>query len=123
MQAEVQKNIQTNQKQSKVTRGGARPGAGRPKGSVSEVRQAQLRAEATLRELAAEHTPEAIRTLVEMMQDQATPAAARVSAIRELLDRAHGKPAQTIVGDEERPIPLAIVTGVPDQLDAYIDSD
>jgi hypothetical protein len=114
---------QTNQKQSKVGRGGARPGAGRPKGSLSEVRQAQLRAEATLRELAAQHTPEAIRTLVEMMQDQATPAAARVSAIRELLDRAHGKPAQTIVGDEERPIPLAIVTGVPEQLDAYIDSD
>jgi hypothetical protein len=123
MQAELPKNIQTNQKKSKVGRGGARPGAGRPKGSFSEARQAQLRAEATLRELAAQHTPEAVRTLVEIMQDEATPAAARVSAIRELLDRAHGKPTVTVAGDEERPIPLAIVTGVPDYLDADNDSD
>lgn len=110
MTPDLSKNIQTNQKKSKPGRGGARPGAGRPKGSLSEARQAQLRAEATLRELAAQHTPEAVRTLAEIFQDESTPPAARVAAIKELLDRAHGKATQVIAGDEERP--LATITRI-----------
>lgn len=88
--------------------GGARPGAGRPKGSLSEARKAELKAEATLKELARQHTSEAIRTLVEMMQDAGAPPAARVAAVKEILDRGHGKAVQTIAGDEERPLEMRV---------------
>jgi hypothetical protein len=47
-------------------------------------------------DLAKQHTPEALATLVEIMQDKAAPAAARVSAAEALLNRAWGKPVQAI---------------------------
>ena len=110
MEASISKINQNEPKKSKDGRGGARTGAGRPRGSISAARKAELVAEATLKQMAAQYTPEAIRTLAEMFQDEATPAAARVAAIKEILDRAHGKPAQTIIGDEDRPV--ATVTRV-----------
>ncbi len=39
-------------------------------------------------------TPEAIRTLAEIMQDEEAPAAARVNAANSVLDRAWGKATQ-----------------------------
>ena len=63
---------------------------------VSPARQRQIAAEANLRQLASQHTAKAVRTLVELIDSKETPPAAKVAAVRELLDRAHGKPAQSV---------------------------
>lgn len=49
-----------------------------------------------VKEVAGEYTESAINTLAGIMKDSEQPAAARVSAARELLDRAHGKPTQPV---------------------------
>lgn len=49
-----------------------------------------------IRSLARSHTPEAMKTLVEIMKDKEVNAAARVSAAQALLDRGWGKAAQTV---------------------------
>lgn len=67
--------------------GGARPGAGRPKG-----RKNLLSAE--LKELAQTHGEEALRTIVEVMQ-KGEPSM-RLAAARELLDRGYGKAVQAV---------------------------
>lgn len=54
------------------------------------------KATAALREVAGQYTEAAVLTLAEIMQDSEQPAAARVSAASGLLDRAHGKPAQSV---------------------------
>jgi hypothetical protein len=46
----------------------------------------------TVRDIAREHSEEAIETLAAIMRDEATPAAARISACTELLNRGHGRP-------------------------------
>jgi hypothetical protein len=46
----------------------------------------------TVRDIAREHTEEAIETLAAIMRDEAAPAAARISACTELLNRGHGRP-------------------------------
>lgn len=45
-----------------------------------------------LREAAQQFTADALQTLVDVMKDEAQPAAARISAANSLLDRGHGKP-------------------------------
>lgn len=64
-----------------------------------------------LRDLAREHTAEALATLVEVMKDGAAPHAARTAAATAILDRAFGRPAQEValqadvsVEVEERPV-------------------
>lgn len=54
----------------------------------------------TLRELAREHTVEAIETLIAIAEDKTAPASARVSAAVAVLDRGYGKPAQTIADED-----------------------
>lgn len=46
----------------------------------------------TVRDIAREHTEEAIGTLAAIMRDEVAPAAARISACTELLNRGHGRP-------------------------------
>lgn len=75
--------------QAKSKRGGARPGAGRPKGVPNK-------ATASIREAAREYTEQALLTLAEVMVDEEQPAAARVSAANALLDRGYGKPSQSV---------------------------
>ena len=72
-----------------MARGGARPGAGRRKGTPNK-------ATADVKEAASVYTASAVAILAEIMQDPEHPAAARVSAANALLDRAHGKPKQTV---------------------------
>jgi hypothetical protein len=84
--------LKNNPEKSK--RGGARPGAGRPKGSPNK-------ATAGLRDLARKYTDGALETLSTIMDDKNAPAAARVSAANALLDRGYGKPSQVLSGDEE----------------------
>ncbi|NDB69658.1 MAG: HEAT repeat domain-containing protein [Methylocystaceae bacterium] len=49
-----------------------------------------------LKELAAQHTPQAIQTLADIMNDAEAPPAARVAASTALLDRVYGRPSQNI---------------------------
>jgi hypothetical protein len=54
---------------------------------------------AEVKELAREHTAEAIQTLVSIMNNPKSAPAARVSAANALLDRGYGKPPQHISGE------------------------
>lgn len=69
---------------------GRRP-TGRPKGAVNKVT-------AELKALAQVYTPEAVDALVAILRDGKNEQA-RIAAARELLDRAHGKPAQMVQHD------------------------
>ena len=48
----------------------------------------------TVRDLAREHTADALMTLAAIMKDPNEPAAARVAAAQAILDRACGRPIQ-----------------------------
>lgn len=70
-------------------------GQGRPKGAKNKATE-------ELRDLARVHTPAAIAELARLAVG-AESETARVAAINSLLDRAHGKPAQSVAmgGDDE----------------------
>lgn len=68
-------------------------GKGRPKGAVNKVT-------ADVRALASQFGSTAIHALAEIMEDKEQPAAARVSAAKEILDRAYGKSPQPISAGE-----------------------
>jgi hypothetical protein len=90
----------TGRKDGRSRNGGRRAGSGRRKGSQNKVGK-------DIRELARVYTAEAVETLVGIMRDRSAPSQARAMAADRLLDRAWGKPAQTIVGDPESPLHLA----------------
>lgn len=71
-----------------MARGGKREGAGRPKGSANK-------ATADIREAAQQYSGAALATLHEVMTG-GDSAAARVAAANAILDRAHGKPRQSV---------------------------
>lgn len=62
--------------------------SGNPSGRPKEVGE--------LRILARERTQDALDTLVNVMNDTNSPAAARVSASIAILDRGYGKPCQQV---------------------------
>ena len=49
-----------------------------------------------IRDLAREHTPAALNTLVEIMKNPNAKESSRVQAASAILDRAYGKPPQSI---------------------------
>jgi hypothetical protein len=51
---------------------------------------------ADVRELARAHTVSAMNALVQIVEDESGPAAARVAAANSLLDRGYGKPEAKI---------------------------
>ena len=69
-------------------KGGRTPGAGRKKGVPNKLT-------ADIKALAGQHSAKAIAELARLATG-AQSEQARVSAIKELLDRAHGKPAQAV---------------------------
>lgn len=73
--------------------GGKRPGAGRPAGVPNK-------STAELKEFASQYSNEAIAGILVIARDAETPPQARIAAWREILDRAHGRPAQAIVGPD-----------------------
>ena len=87
------------EKQSKesnsMTRGGARPGAGRKKGKVGEAKR-------ELAAMAKQHAEAALHTLVEIATGDGA-ASARVSAATAILDRAYGKPTRLWISAVESP--------------------
>lgn len=92
----------------KGSRRGSKPGerrGGRQAGTPNKVT-------ATLKEYAAPYTTEAIDGLVKLARNEKTPAAARVAAWREVLDRGVGKPHQGLTIDGEAPQAPAAVTFV-----------
>lgn len=69
--------------------GGKRPGSGRKRGTPNK-------ATVELKQLAGEYTEEAIQVFVDVMRDPEAPVAVRVAAADKLLDRGHGRPAQSV---------------------------
>jgi len=82
------KNNPVNQT-PKTSRGGRRPGAGRPKGKVSEAKR-------SIAQAAREHAEIALTVLIAVAQDVAAPPSARVSAANAILDRGYGKPVAQV---------------------------
>ena len=76
-----------------MARGGKREGAGRRVGSPNKLTLEEKR---TLSEIARDHTASAVNTLVSIMGSTKAPAAARVSAATNLLERGWGKPVAHI---------------------------
>jgi len=78
-------------------RGGRREGAGRPVGSISKTT-------AEIKALAQQHGPACIARLAELSGVvEGTPAeseAARIAALKELLDRGYGRATQHIAGED-----------------------
>lgn len=78
------------------TNGGARPGAGRPKGSRNKVPSKSLQAQAAFAELVLPKLKDYVQVLEDIALDTSAQPTARISAVRELLDRSIGKPREYI---------------------------
>ena len=66
--------------------------------------------------MARQHDETAIATLAKIMNDEMAKPGERVAAANALLDRAHGKPAQTIGGDPEgAPVAMSVTWVKPDK--------
>lgn len=89
-------------------RGGARPGAGRPKGRKN---RRTLEIEAA----AKKYANDALKALVEVAKTGSTEGA-RVSAAVALLDRGYGRPRQALehTGEQGGPLQIAITHEVID---------
>lgn len=88
------------------TRGGARPGAGRPKGSREAATKV---AQQTIAELAKKYAPQAIEALAQIMIAGESESA-RVAAANAILDRGYGKPTQAVnIGGQDGG-PLTMIT-------------
>ncbi|MEX5215305.1 MAG: hypothetical protein NW703_14210 [Nitrospiraceae bacterium] len=72
--------------------GGKRPGAGRPPGALNRITR-------PIRELAADQGEASIARLVQL-RDEAESEQVRFAAAKELLDRGHGRPRQTIAMED-----------------------
>lgn len=79
--------------------GGKREGAGRKPGVRNKITK-------DVKDLAQEFGEEAIKALVEIVRDGEAPHAARVAAIKEVLDRGYGKSKQglEVTGAEGGPV-------------------
>jgi hypothetical protein len=67
-----------------------------------------------IRDLAREHTEEAVDTLLDVMRNQDAPSAARVAAAEAMLSRGWGKPTQPIAGDDAAPPITQIIRTIVD---------
>ncbi len=97
--------MKNNQRKSPGNVGGARPGAGRPKGSLNK-------ATADIKAAAQAYTEDALATLAQIMKAGESEAA-RVAAANSILDRGFGKPRQSMDVDATTDMTVEIVTGVP----------
>jgi hypothetical protein len=80
-------------KVAKSSNRGSKPGERRG-GRVAGVPN---KATAAIKEIAGQYTEQAVATLVSILAGgEGVPAAAQVAAAKELLDRAHGKPGQSV---------------------------
>ena len=77
--------------------GGKREGAGRKAGSPNK-------ATSVIRELACKHGETAIQALVTLLEAVDTPAAAKVSAAKELIERGYGRTGNFVNLELEKPL-------------------
>lgn len=84
-----------------MAKGGRREGAGRPKGAVNK-------ATADIREAAQVYSEQALQVLVNVATTGESEAA-RVAAANAILDRAHGKPKQSVDVDANIEAALSVV--------------
>lgn len=80
------------------------------------------KATAEIRSLARSHTAAAVKTLAGIMRQPKAPAAARVAACKELLDRGWGKAPQAITGPGGGPIQTVDLTNATDEQIAALES-
>lgn len=66
------------------------------------------KATASVKAIAQAYTVEAVEILVGIARDGDAPPAARVSAVKELLDRGHGKAPQAITGPDGGDLALTV---------------
>ena len=59
------------------------------------------RATADIKAVTGAYTLESVGVLVDLMRNETTPPAVRLSAANSLLDRAHGRPAPITLADDE----------------------
>ena len=73
---------------------------------------------ANLREAAQQFTADALQTLVDVMKDDAQPAAARISAATAILDRGHGPQmhTETTISNVNAPTQIELVAFESDYL-------
>ena len=87
-------------------RGGARSGAGRPKGSSNRATQS---AKAKLSDLAKGYAPEALEVLAKIMREGDSENA-RIAAANSIIDRGYGKPVQAVTGADDEEAPALKIT-------------
>lgn len=88
--------------------GGSKPGerrGGRPKGGLNK-------ATADVKAVAQIYTEEAVNALAVIMRTSESDAA-KVAAIKELLDRGHGKSPQSLDANVTGQMVMNVTTGVP----------
>ena len=97
-------------------RGGKRPGAGRKPGRVSAAKR-------SLADMAKTHAAAALKALVDIAKDGESEGA-RVSAATAILDRAYGKPTQSLqhTGAGGGPIQTVDLTNVSDDEHARLEA-
>jgi hypothetical protein len=102
--------VQNPEKESNVikSRGGRRPGAGRPLGSPNRLTQ-------PLKQLAAMHSADCIAVLVEL-RDHAEAEQVRLQAANALLDRGHGRPRQEIDLSDDKQLTVIVQRLTPQQV-------
>lgn len=88
-----------------MPRGGKRDGAGRPAGSQNRDTAASR---AALANLVAGHVETAIETLAQIAKSGESEAA-RVSASIAILDRAYGRPGQSVEITDDRPVMPSVI--------------
>lgn len=99
-----------------MPRGGAKPGerrGGRQRGTPNK-------ATAPLKELAGRYDAEAVEVLVGIMRNKELPAQARVGAVRELWDRAHGRPQQAVALGADGPLSKLLIGWIGDFNDSHL---
>lgn len=84
-----------------MAKGGAREGAGRKAGSPNKVT-------AEVKALAGEYGPDAVLEMAKLAglvpnAKAAEGEQARIAALKEILDRAYGKPTQHVAGSDDEP--------------------
>jgi hypothetical protein len=82
--------------------GGKRLGAGRPKGSRALTLLASTGERMGFYEAARRYDQEALQVIASVMMDDKQPAALRLAAANDLLDRGYGKAPQAVVGVQPR---------------------